>query len=434
MISENAKLIKKQKEQKEKYEELYEQFLTCLNKLKNQNENEMDICNNQASNELDPKLVFGHGIEKENLNNFNNNFNNNNFNDNYKTNANLKPINDDSTREDYKITYENCFKELEILQEELKSKEIILLDKKNKIEYLYWENLERDSLIKLLKKEIENLKEKNSKLCKDNKAGDSDLTNIMLRNSELENEIHKLKDIIEDKKQELERKNEQIKLIENNYKNKSEMYEERLKNMEKKLNDIHEERHKKEQTIKILENELEIKAYKIKELRDAIENLEKDKKSLKNNIEDNFKLVEKKEKEIEMLIEQKAEISEKGKELIRNYEDSLEKKEEEKHRIEEELKVKRDIINQNNNLIINLNQRYLKIVNELDQKKRINLNLVTENKNYQKQLDIMNEREKELKNKIEVYIKDLSELTRSEYIININIKKIYKNSLIMFNF
>ncbi len=87
MLAENAKLIQKPKEQKKKYEgiyeALYEEYKITLQKNKTQKgNNEMDICGSELEEheevrkDFDPKIVFstiGSGNEPENANNNNNN-------------------------------------------------------------------------------------------------------------------------------------------------------------------------------------------------------------------------------------------------------------------------------------------------------------------------------------------------------------------------
>jgi chromosome segregation ATPase len=434
LLSDNVKLIEKQKEQKKKYEELYQQYLICLKKLQKENDAKMDVCQDEESNEFDPKLVFGlFGVETEHINN-NNLFNNNYFNCysntnlhankninsktwdlNLNNNNNLqKAISDDSTREDYKNTYENCFKELERLQQDLRLKENILQEKNNYIESLHITIWEHDSSITLLYKKIEEIKQKNLKLCMDYKTGDSDLTAIMMKNSELENEIQKLKEIIEDNKKEIERNYQKIIFTENNFIKQIEWFKQDLEFKKKKVDEAQEENHNKAKTIKILETNLEMKELKIKELRETIETLENDKKIFKEVINELSKTLKKKEKEIEDLIYQKAEISEKGKELIKSYEESLENKEEEKVKIEEELKIKIKNYEDASLYIFNLKDSYCNIDNNLENEKKINLNFKMENTNLKKQVEVFTEKEKELKDKVEELTTDVSELTKNE--------------------
>jgi hypothetical protein len=186
----------------------------------------MDICGKDQSNEFDPKLVLGPEGEDFNINNNNYFYGNSNSSSNYNANRFIskattsfnpnnfntinRDISDDSTREDYKITYDYCFRELERLQEELKNKDLVLSEKDHAIERLQFTNLELDSLIALLKKEIESLKHTNVNLSKENLTGNKDLTNIMFKNSEYECEIEKLRDAVKEKEKEIQKKSESL--------------------------------------------------------------------------------------------------------------------------------------------------------------------------------------------------------------------------------
>ena len=114
------------------------------------------------------------------------------------------------------------------------------------------------------------------------------------------------------------------------------------------------------------------------------------------------------------MIYQKAEISEKGKELIKSYEESLENKEEEKAKIEEELKIKIKNYEDASLYIFNLKDSYCNIDNNLENEKKINLNFKMENTNLKKQVEVFTVKEKELKKQVEELTKDVSELTKNE--------------------
>jgi len=466
LTSENMKLIEKQKEIKKNYEKLYNQVFMISKNSQNKNiysdsnlnipgyNQDLNSINNienvkishdyqNTNHEYDPNIIIPLNINElesnsknqnkcsiyyPNLNkniNMNSPFNNisknnsiNNISNNYiRSNFMQKSLNDDSTREDYKITYENCFKELERLQDEIADKEKVLLEKQETIDSLYIDVLEKESIISYLKKDLESLDQKNKKLCLDFKNGDTDLTSIMLQNSLYEKEIQKLQDCIEDKNNEISRQIELNTINENSLKSQIQRIEEYLEAKKKEINIERENKFQKDKMIKSLENELDRQNDKIKNLNAKLEISESEKKEFNIIIEDFRKLVDKKDKEIEELLNQKIEISEKGKNLIQFYEENLENKDLEKRKLEDELKNKRNNLDEASNLLAKIKTQYCLISRKYEEIENINRELNIDLMFYKKTNEDLKITNFELQNNIDNLNNDINELTKLEYII-----------------
>ena len=219
------------------------------------------------------------------------------------------------------------------LEDEIKKREQIIKEKEEENQKILLEKSNSDDEIIKLKNELEQLKEENSrqkneieKLTEENSRQKNEIEKLKEENSKQENEIEKLTE--ENSKQ----KNEIEKLTEENSKQKNEI--EKLTEENKKLKEKEEQRLKEEEEKLKKEEEEKQRLMKLEE-----ERIKKEEERLKKLEEERLR---KEEEEEKIKLEQERLKKEEEERLKIEEEERLKKEEEERLKIEEEERLKKE--------------------------------------------------------------------------------------------
>jgi len=477
LTTDNMRLIEKNRNYKALYEKLFEKFISIQEQWQNQinkpninknvfklnlDEQTINNLNNEERNlnnfitslnnfnvEFNPNSIFANlnndiegfnnlNIHNNNLFNLNNNQSNFNYNSNNTKSAMNKPnhtknqlsassanlnlnfqkaISDDDTREDFKNTYENCFRELERFQEDITKKEKALQSKEFKINDLKFEILEINTEKNSLKDEIKVLKRKNEKLYNENKNASADLTSIMMQNSEYEKKIQTLNDIIEDNSKEYKRNLSDNEIYADKLINKIKKLEDDL---DLKRKDIQIEREKYRDlkiSLENLEEKLKLVMNEKKDLFNKIENLENSINDLNRNMYKKDTLLEENQIEILNLKNEINILKIKGKDIMKIYLEELEKKDKEIKGKQIELDQKRLVLDDAISKIKRFKKEYEDAIDNIKEKKILIEKLSNELEYNKIHVENCQTTEKELLNKINELDNEITQLTRSEYSI-----------------